>query len=325
MSNDVFYGADSELRAGIRADKATAPTAWFNLEFNRLTLNGTNGERTRRPRLGAARQNTLDPLKPRRGLKRATPWDITVDGDTLMMGRWLHLALGDAVTTGSSAPYTHRWQSGSKAEIYFDLAVRVGDGDVHWLKCCSLGSLSTEWTGENSQDFDIQMSGMAIDSSDDESDWPSGSVTGVTTPAPILRASLLINGTAADQVPAGGFTFDRNLQADYFAATDTPSNLANYLRPGADPSHSGRATIRALAETLRGYAKAGTEFAVETRYTSVTTGHRLSFIQNQADMNDVPNDIGTGVIERSFGWTGHQDSDTAALTIELVNSVASYA
>lgn len=324
MSNDVFYGADSELRIGIRADKTTAPTAWFNVEFNRLTLNGTNGDRVRRPRLGAARQNKLDPLKPRLGVKRATPWDITVDGDILMMGRWLRLGLGAPTTTGAG-PYTHTWYSGPKTEIYFDIAVRIGDGLVHWLKACSLGALSTEWGGENSQDFDIQMTGMAIDSSDAESDWPSGTVTTVTTPAPILKASILINGTAADQAPAGGFTFDRNLIADYYAADGAPSNLASYLRPGAEPAHSGRVTIRALAATLRGYASAATEFSAETRYNGVTSGHRLAFLHPQANMNDVPNDIGTAVIERSFSWTGHQDSDTAALSIVLINSVSSYA
>lgn len=321
MTNTVYYGADSELRIGIRADKDTAPTAWHNVEFNQLTINPIV-ERKRRPRLGAARQNKLDQLKPRKGLKNVS-WDVTLDADTLMLGRWLRAGLGAPATTGSSAPYTHLWVSGAKTEIYFDIAVRRGSEKVMHVIAASIGPISTDFTGETSQDFDIQLSGMSLDSAR-LSDWPSGTVTGATTPAPILRAAVLFDGTAADQVVGGGFTFDRNLQGDFYAATGAGNNLASYLRPGPQPVHSARATIRAHGSAFEDLAEAGTEFSAEIRYIGVTSGHRLSLVHPQADMADIPDSTGEREFERALNWTAHQDSDTPALQISLLNSVATY-
>lgn len=323
MSNDVFYGADCELRIGVMADKDTLPEDWFNVEFNRATV-GVQTTKVRRPRLGAARENVLDPLRPREGIRRVT-MDVVIDGDSLMVPRWLQLMLGAPSTTGpSSGLYTHVWNSGSKDEIYFAAAFRIGTQPVVLVRAASLSALSTDWGGDNSQDFDIQLTCMAIDRTL-ETDWPAGDVTTVTTPAPILRASALLSGSAVDQLPSGGFTWDRNLQADFYAVTGSASKVASYLRPGPEPSHSGRATLRAYGSAYDTITDAGTEFAAELRYLGVTTGHQIKFAHPQANMNDIPHDIGTGVIERALAWSGHQDGDTPAAILTVINNVASYA
>lgn len=327
MANDVFYGADCELRLGLMADKDTMPTAWWNLEFNRLAIT-PNRTMVKRPRIGAARDNKLDPLKARLGLERFTA-DLVVDGDTLMLGRWLRAFLG-APTTGAAVGgiYPHVWESGAKTEIYCAIAVRAGTDKVHVLKAVSLSSMSTQWGGENVQDFDIQTALMAINRTR-EDDWPSGTVTTVTTPAPILRGGLLINGTAADQVPSAGFTWDRNLQADAYANTGTASRLVNYLRPGSDPSHSGQATVRSFGTVYDvlgdGASNDTTDFSAEQRLIGVTTGHMLKLAHPTAQMAQLPLEVGEGVIERQLSWTGHQVSDGPALTISLLNNVSSYA
>ncbi len=324
MANDVFYGSDSELRIGIRADRDTPPAAWFNVEFNRLTLSPQTNK-VRRPRLGAARQNKLDPLRPREGIRRAS-WDVTIDADTLMVPLWLRLALGAPTTTGPAGDlYTHVWASGSKTERYFDIAARLGAEDVTWAKACSLGALTTNWGGENSQDFDIQLTGLMIDYSSAEADWPAGDVTAVTTPSPVLRASGLFDAVAADQLPSGGFTWDRNLLADFFAVVGAGHRNASYLRPGEQPSHSGRATVRAHGDAYRTLAASGAEFAAELRYLGVTTGHQIRFAHPQANMNDIPDDIGTGVVERALTWTGHQDAADPGCRITVINDVEAYA
>lgn len=327
MANDVFYGADSELRLGLMADKDTMPTAWWNLEFNRLSIS-PNRTLAKRPRNGAARHNKLDQLKPRLGLERFSA-DLVVDGDTLMLGRWLRALLGAPSTSGPSGSiYTHVWNSGAKTEIYCAIAVRAGSDKVHVLKAVSLSSLSTQWGGENVQDFDIQMALMAIDRTRDD-DWPSGTVTTVTTPAPILRGGLLIDGAAADQVPSAGFTWDRNLQADAYANTGTASRKVSYLRPGSEPTHSGQATVRSFGTAYDvlgdGASNDTTDFSAEQRLIGVTTGHMLKLAHLQAQMVQLPLEIGEGVIERSLSWAGHQTDSNPALRISLLNNVSSYA
>ena len=323
MSNDVFYGADCQLRIGVMADKSTLPDDWYHVEFNRATVS-VQTTKVRRPRLGAARENVLDPLRPREGIRRVT-MDIVIDGDSLMLPRWLRMMLGAPDTVDpDTGLYNHTWTSGSKDEIYFAAAFRIGTQDVVLVRGASLSAISTDWGGDNSQDFDIQLTCMALDRTLEEG-WPTGDVTNVTTPAPILRASARFNGTAVDQLPSGGFTWDRNLQADFYAVTGAANKVASYLRPGPEPSHSGRATLRSYGSTYDAFADAGTEFSAELRYLGVSAGHEIQFAHYLANMNDIPHDIGTGVIERALAWSAHQDSETPACILTIINNVASYA
>lgn len=322
MSNDVLYGADCEARIGIMADKDTLPTAWYNFEFNSLNLNPTR-TLVQRPRLGAARANVLDPLKPRLGLERHAA-DLVVDADTLIFPRLMRMLLGAPATTGAG-PYTHVWSSGAKTEVYCAIAVRAGTDKVWLLKAVSLGTISSSWGGVNAQDFDIQMQLMAI-SRTREDDWPSGTVTAVTTPAPILRGALLIDGTAADQVVSAGFTWDRDLQADAYANTSgTADRNVSYLRPGPAPQHSGQTTIRAHGTAYDVLADALTEFSAESRLLGVTSGHMIKFAHPQSSLTQPPIQVGEGVIERSLSWSGHQSSTVPASKITVINAVSGYA
>mgnify|MGYP001809753620 CR=1 FL=1 len=321
-NDDVYYGSDAEVRIGFRADRDTPPEDWFNVEFNTFGVNKQTNK-VQRPRLGAARQNRLDPLRPREGIQRFN-WSTVIDGDLLMLALWLRAALGAPTTTGSG-PYTHTWASGDRTERYFDIAIRRGSEKVTWVQACSLGAVSSDFGGDNSQDFDITLSGMARNRTR-PADWPAGDVVTVPTPAPAIRAQFLIDGTAVDQVPNGGWTWDRNLQGDFYAAKDAAGDkLVNYLRPGPAPTHSGRVTYRAHGSDFEDIADVGTEFAAEIRYLGVTAGHSIRFAHPQANMNDIPDDTGVGVFERSLSWSGHQDASDPALRITIVNAVTSYA
>lgn len=326
MPNDVFYGADSELRVGIQADKDTLPTAWRILEFNRLAVN-VERQRVERPRLGAARANKLDPLKPRLGIERFK-LDLTIDGCLVSLPGWLRCLLGAPTTTGASAPYTHVWDSGAKTEIYAAIAVRVGTDKIHVFKGVSLASIGCQAAGENVQDFDIQMAMQAISRTREDS-WPTGTTTAVPTPAPILKSALLIDGVAADQMVNAAFSWDRNLMDDVYLTTGSGHRNVSYLRPGEQPTHSGSATIRAFGTTFDalgdGASNDTTDFSAELRLYGLNSAQMIKLAHPQAQLAQPPLEIGQGVIERSLSWNGHQTSSAPASRISVLNAVASYA
>ena len=325
MPNDVFYGADCELRIGVMADKDTMPTVWQKIEFNSLTITPSQ-TLVQRPRLGAARANSLDGLKSRRGLERVAA-DLTVDGDTYTLPLLLRCALGAPTSTqeGVTSIYDHVWAPGAKSEIYFALAVRAGAEKVHVLKAAALSALSTQFGGENVQDFDVQMTLKAISRSRD-ADWPAGTVTALPTPAPILRGQLLVNAAAADQTTSASFTYDRNLLDDAYLATSTPATkTVSYLRPGPQPVHTGRATVRAFGSAYDDLADAGDTLAAELRLLGVTTDHMVKLAHANAELEQPPLQVGEGVIERTFNWRGFQASAAGAVAITVVNDVDAYA
>ena len=88
------YGADTQVRIGLMADAVTDPTVWWNVEFLSLGVTPTR-DRKARPKIGAARRNQLDPIKPRPGfLKLAL--NAVLDGDTRQLPIWLRCMLGAA-------------------------------------------------------------------------------------------------------------------------------------------------------------------------------------------------------------------------------------
>ena len=327
MANDVFYGEECELRIGVRADRDTAPTAWFGLEFTKITLNYSR-EQVAKPRLGAPRANPVEPLKPRKGLlKVAVDWQI--DADLLSFPRLLRSMLGAPTTTGPSGGlYTHVWAPANKTEFYFDIAILAGDGVMHWVQSCALSTLAVDAGAENVNGQELSLALMAINRIRDGSgDWPAGSVTAVTAPAPILRTRLLLDSTAVGQVLSAGFTLDRNLQADTYAPLTAPSGeqTVSNLRPGDKQVSAGRANIRAAASEWDDLADAATDFAPELQLHGATSGQVIKLSIAQAELPVQPTTVGAGVTERSFSWTGHQTDSAASSSITVVNAVASYA
>lgn len=325
MANDVFYGADTEFRIGLMADKDTMPTAWRILEFNRLAVTVIR-DLKRRPRIGASRANKLDPLKARLGIERFK-LDLVVDGDLVMVPGYLRSFLGAPATTGAG-PYTHVWDSGAKTEIYCSIAVRVGTDKIHVFKGVSLASISCAWTGDMAQDLDLQFALQAIERERADA-WPTGTTTAVPTPVPVLRGAMLFDGTAADQVVRAGFTWDRNLQDDAYAITTAAGHRkVSYLRPGENPTHSGEAVVRNFGTTYDalgdGASNDTTDFSAEHRFYGLTAAHMLKLANPQAQMTQPPLEIGEGVIERSLGWAGHQSATVPASRITVINTVAAY-
>lgn len=319
MTTDVYYGAETALRVGIMADAATDPTAWFGLEYMSIRI-APQKERRDRAKLGAARHNPLDPIKPRPGFRRVSV-DLVVDGDTRQVPRWLRLLLGAPTTTGLGPTYTHTWSSGDKTQRYIAIELRTGASEYRVIRGVTLAQMALEGTGENTQDFDLSFSLRGLDYA-----RVSAALTGATTAAPaeapILRQQYLVDSVAAANTLQAAWNWDRGLIEDAFLST-TPT--LSGLRPGA-ASYTGTARFRANAATFDALSDNDTVFASEVRWLGVQANHRLSFIHPQAMLEAPPLEVrGLGIIERSVQWMGHQTGAAPAGQIVAVNDVTSYA
>ncbi|MCA0366808.1 MAG: hypothetical protein LCH57_01935 [Proteobacteria bacterium] len=322
MPADIWYGGDCEARIGRRANLETAPTTWQNIEFLTATINPAQ-EWRERTKLGnpGIRKNVLDPTRPRKGFFRLTA-ELVVDADTRQLPLLLIAAMGPpAAPAPNDDLYDHLFESGSKAERYFDLAIRVGANDVRVYEGLTLSQLSTQFTGENTQDFNLNLS-LAGLRRKKLADFPAGTLTPVPTEAPILRALFEVDDVAAGNMLGGSFSFTRQLQEGIFlSATPTVSSL----RPNG-AQHAGSANFRAVGGVFDQMEEEEETFAAAFRLLGVRTGHAILLRHPQALLAPSPIPIsGPGQIERSISWSPYQTAAAAAAQIVVTNDVAAYA
>lgn len=321
MPADVWYGGDCETRIGRRANLATPPATWQACDFMQLTVTPTQ-EWRERAKLGnpAVRSNVLDPTRPRKAFFRLTA-ELVLDADTRSFPIWLRYSMGAPTTSGSAAPYTHVWASGAKDEQYFDLAVKVGPNDVRVYEGLTLSQFSSQVTGENTQDFNLNLSLRGLRRSK-LTDFPTEEVNAAPAEAPLLRALFEVDDVAADNMLTGSFTYDRQLQEGiYLSATPTVSSN----RPNGG-SHSGSATFRAIGAVFDVMEEDDTTFEAAISYLGVVSGHKIRLEHPQALLQPSPLPIqGVGMIERTLNWAPYQTAAAAAARIVVTNDVASYA
>lgn len=322
MPADVWYGADCELRIGRRADLATAPTTWQSIDFIQLTVT-PNQEWRQRPKLGVpgSRNNVLDPTKPRKGFFRVG-LEAVLDADSRSFPLWLRYSMGAPATTGSSAPYSHLFASGAKTEQYFDLAIKVGATDIRVFEGITLSQLSTQVAGENTQDFNINLSLVGLRRLPKATAFPTGTLTAAPAEAPMLRAMFEVDDVAADNMLTASFSYDRQLQEGiYLSATPTVSK--NTPNGG---NHSGSASFRAMGAAFDDMELADTTFEAAIQMNGVLTNHSIRFEHPQALLAPTPLGVnGPGMIERTLNWSPYQSSSAPAARITVKNDIASYA
>ncbi|WP_438853168.1 hypothetical protein [Brevundimonas nasdae] len=321
MTSDVWYGADCETRIGRRPSKDVAPTTWQGVEFISLTLTPAQEYRERN-RLGnpKIRKNALDPTRPRKGFFRLTA-ELVLDADTRQLPIWLRFGMGaptPAVANGGL--FEHVFESGSKAEQYFDIVVMLGENKFRAFECVTMTQLSTQFTGENTQDFNINLS-LAGLRRRKLTAWPSGAVVDAPAEAPILRALFEIDDVAAANTISGSFSYSRQVQEGVFLS-QTPT--ISSLRPNAT-QHSGSASYRAIGDVLDQMEEDEETFAAGFRFIGVRTGHLIKLQHPQALL--APGSIpitGLAQIERTITWSPYQTATAAAAQIAITNDVASY-
>lgn len=324
MPADVFHGADCEIRIGRRANATTAPAAgvWQAIEFMQLTVNPTQ-EWRERPKLGVAgkRVNTLDPIEPRKAFLRITA-ELVIDLDSRQLPIWLRHALGaPAAAVENGDLYDHVWASGSKTEMYFDLQVKIGANDVRIFEGLTLASLGGSVAGENTQDFDgnISLRGLSRRKVNAfEGDAPIA----CPAEAPMLRAQYLVDDVAADNTLSANFSWNRNLSEGLFLS-ETATISSN--RPNAGASHTMSASFRAIGEAFDDIEVDETVFAASIQYLGVEDDHRIRIEQPNSMLAPSSLQIsGPGMLERTFNSSGHQTSSVAATVITVTNDVAAY-
>jgi hypothetical protein len=324
MPTDIWYGADCEVRIGRRANAATPPTIWQAIDFISLTVNPAQEWRDR-PKIGnpATRNNVLDPMKPRPGFLRIAG-SLVIDADSRYLPLWLRYGVGAPATAANSSLYDHVFQSGGKTEQYFDLAVKVGAADVRVYQGLAVGQISTQFAGENTQDFNINidLAGLSKTKKGDLTDFPAGTLNAAPAEAPILRGLFKVDNVAADQMLSASFTWGRALQEGVFLS---PTPTVSSQRPNGG-AHSGSATFRAMGAAFDQMEEGATVFAALIDMVGVVSGHHILFEHPQALLQPSPLPItGPGMIERTLNWAPHQSPSAPAARITVTNNVASYA
>lgn len=320
MPADVWYGADCETRIGRRANRDTAPTTWQAVDFMQLTITPAQ-EWRERAKLGnpAARKNVLDPIRPRKAFLRLSA-ELVLDGDTRSFPIWLQYSMGAPTSAAAGDLFAHTFASGSKAEQYFDLAVKVGATDIRVYEGLTLAQLSSQVTGETTQDFNFNLSLRGLRRTK-VTTWPTGTLTAAPDEAPLLRALFEVDDVAADNMLSGSFTYDRQLQEGIFLSA-TPTVSSN--RPNGG-THSGSATYRAIGAVFDEMEEEDTTFAAAINFLGVIDDHRIRMEHPQALLQPSPLPIqGVGMIERTLNWSPYQTADAAAAVITVTNDVAAY-
>lgn len=317
MTTDVFYGADCELRIGLMADKDTDPTRWWSLPFISFTP-APQRERIDRPKLGAPRHNPLDPIKPIPGFLRLAG-DLVVDADAAHLPVYLHCLLGEPVTTGAG-PYTHVFASGSPVPRYAALQLKVGASDIRVYRGFTLASLAAQIGAEQTRNFDIQLSLRGL-SRGRVTSWLSGDLEADPAESVIHRAVFRRNGTAAENILDGSYSWDRQISEDAFLSTE--ARLSG-VRPGGG-LHTGQARFRAVGEAFDILEEEDTVSAFDFRMLGATAGHEIRLEHSNAMLAAAPLAIpGPGLIERTFSWTSHQTASAPASKITVINATATY-
>lgn len=325
MSNDVFYGAESEVRFGRMADAATDPATWYRLPFVTLTL---NGQREQRPRnlLNTARHNALDPTPTQAGLYRLSG-DLVIPADTRQAARFLWLAFGNPVSAavaGDEEPplYTHRWQSGSKAANLFAAQVRIGPNKVRIYRGLTGAALSLDASGEQVKDYDLALS-LRGQHEEDVSAFIGSAPSDMTPDAPVLRTVVKIDGEAfAPRCLSSRWSWDRAMREDIFM---TPTPNINGHSPQTTVLQ-GQATFRAMGVAYDDLEAADESFDVAIAGIGAIDGHGIDLIHNAVKFSRPPVAFaGAPEVERTWNWDGAQTAASAAATVILTNDVASYA
>lgn len=322
MPNDIFYGADCEARIGRRADRDTAPASWQAIEFMQLTIT-PNQERRERSKMGVPgqRQNALDPTRPRPGFFRLAA-SLVLDLDSRQLPIWLRYGMGaPAAAVANGDLYDHVWSSGSKTEAYFDLQLKVGANDVRIYEGLTIGALSLQASGENTQDFDLNLALQGLRRRRATA-FEGGAPTACPAEAPILRALYKVDDVAADNMLSANFSYDRQLQEGiYLSATPTVFSL----RPNGG-AHAMTATFRAIGAVFDDIEEESEPFASALDFIGVVEDHRILLEQPSSLLTPGPMPVtGGGMIERTFNSAGHQTPTTPATRITVTNDVESYA
>lgn len=315
------YGSDVQLLVGSMANLSANPANWYSLEFMNAIMTPVR-ERKERPKLGAARTNELDPIKPRDGFLKGNG-SVVLDADARQLPLWLRIFLGPPATeTGpTSGLYTHTWNTGLPAQYYGAIQAIAAGSQVRQFFGVAMESLSVNVTGEQANDIDISIAlrwmsrarGSAL----------SGTTVAYPTPSPMSRALLALGGAAAAQCKSASWAWNRKLEEDAFLSTTATLSA---LRPGIETGLTGSAHFLDDGETFDTDEETDAVIQPTVKLLGSVAGHEIDLAFNSALLQGIPIEIkGPDVIERDISFVGFQTSSLPGGTITITNDVPTYA
>lgn len=318
---EVWYGSQCEARIGLMADAKTDPTKWHYLEYSSLTITPSQ-DRQERALMGRPTENKLDPIKSRKGFFKLAA-ELKIDADSRGLPLALMAAFGAPATTGpTSELYTHVWKSGVLAANYFALQIKTGADEVRIYRGLTGKAISIEGNGDNVSDFDISISLSGLTRAKTAA-FSGDAPDAIFAQSPAQRVLFMANGEAAENIISATWQWEREIKEGAYLS-QTPSLSA--LNPERGGSHTGQMQVRGIGASFDAIEEGDTVFKAAMQFVGMDTGHVILFEHPCAMLNPAAIAInGPGAIERTFGWTAHQDETNPATRITVTNDVAGYA
>lgn len=309
-------GARAQLAAAFETVYGTPPASgsFWRMPFASTTL-GSEQPLLSSELLGYGR----DPLPP---VKDA----ITADGDVVVpidprfTGIWLKALFGEPTTTGTGAPYSHEFRSGSYGLP--SMSIEVGNPDVPSFRMLSgVKANSIAWTMQRSGLVTATINCIAQGES-----VASASAAGTLEDLVLTRfgsftGQIERDGAALANVVSGSVTYTNQL--------DRVETIRNDgLIDGADEGMamlSGEIVVRFASTTLLDQAVNGTDCELSFVY-SLGAGLSMELVAHSVFLPKPRINVeGPGGVQVTFAWQAALDPVTGRMaTVTLVNDMAGF-
>jgi hypothetical protein len=308
-------GARSQMALAFETTYGTPPASGFTrMPFASTTL-GEEQPLQASELLGYGR----DPLAPQKDA-------VTADGDVIIpidaeaFGFWLKAAFGSPVTTGSEAPYSHEFRSGSWDLPSFAIETAMPEVPRYAMyPGCKVDSLS--WQMARSGLLTATASVVA-QGEDLAASSQAGSLSELTLQRfGHFNGSVTRNGTPIGNIVSADVSYSNNLDRIETIRADGKID-------GADPSvaaMTGNVAVRFADQTLVNQAKNGEACELEFAYT-LASGESLTVTVHSVYLPVPRVEIsGPQGIQATFDWQAAKDPTVGRMaTVTLVNDVESY-
>ena len=308
-------GARAQMALAFETTYGTPPASGFTrMPFARTTL-GAEQPLQASELLGYGR----DPLAP---IKDA----VTADGDIVVpidaegFGFWLKAAFGAPVTSGTDAPYTHAYYSGSWSLPSFAVETAMPEVPRYAIYAgCMVDSLNWQMarSGLLTATASIVAQGESVDTT-----------SAAGTPADItlrrfghFNGAVTRNGVNIGNVVSADLTYANNLDRIETIRADGKID-------GADPSIAaltGNIVVRFADQTLVNQAINGEACALEFSYT-LATGESLTLTAHAVYLPRPRIEIsGPQGVQATFDWQAASDPIAGRMcTVTLINTRETY-
>ena len=308
-------GARAQMALAFETTYGTPPASGFTrMPFASTTL-GAEQPLQASELLGYGR----DPLAP---IKDA----VTADGDVVVpidaegFGFWLKATFGAPVTSGTDAPYTHEYRSGSWSLPSFAVETAMPEAPRYAVYAgCMVDSLNWQMarSGLLTATASIVAQGESVDTT-----------SAAGTPADItlrrfghFNGAVTRNGVNIGNVVSADLTYANNLDRIETIRADGKID-------GADPSIAaltGNIVVRFADQTLVNQAINGEACALEFSYT-LATGDSLTLTAHAVYLPRPRIEIsGPQGVQATFDWQAASDPIAGRMcTVTLINTRETY-